>query len=201
MPVLGITGGVGTGKSTFTRIFAGITGSNRFDADACARRLTDMEPGVRGEIGAAFGSHIFAADGSPDRALLRRLILTDADARRTLENILHPRIRRSWLEQSMPYRTGTRLFLVEIPLLFETGAEREMDRVVVVAADRRSQMQRLTSLRGLSVGEAEKLCSIQMSLTEKTQKADHVIWNDGSLESLEAQAALLARTLAEPIQN
>ena len=130
MPTIGITGGIGSGKSTFTQIFAAALGVEAFDADVCARRLLAEDAGVAAEVRVAFGDGVFGADGRPERPALRALVFADDPApRRALEAILHPRVRDAWRGWLSEQRTPA---LVEIPLLYETGAEVYFDQVVVV---------------------------------------------------------------------
>ena len=200
MPTIGITGGIGSGKSTFTQIFAAVLGAETFDADVCARRLLAEDAGVATEVRAAFGEKVFGADGRPERAALRAVVFADDPApRRTLEAILHPRVRdawRGWLtgcSQAAPQAPAA----VEIPLLYETGAEVYFDQVIVVGCSLSTQVARLTGRRGLPEAVARRIIASQWALPEKIRRCDHLIWNDGSEEGLRAQAERCARYFQE----
>ena len=200
MPAIGITGGIGSGKSTCTQILAATLGAQTFDADVCARRLLAEDEGVAAEVRTAFGTGVFGADGRPQRAALRALVFNaDPGPRRTLEAILHPRVReawRGWLEERAQTDPAAPV-LVEIPLLYETGAEVYFRQVVVVGCSLETQVTRLTGRRGLPETVARRIIASQWELSEKIRRCDHLIWNDGSEDGLRAQAARCARYFQE----
>ncbi len=200
MLTIGITGGIASGKSTFTQIFAATLGVPVFDADVCARRLLAEDAAVAAEVHAAFGAGVFGPDGRPERAALRAVVF-DADPapRRTLEAILHPRVReawRGWLEERLQASPNAPA-CVEIPLLYETGAEVYFDHIIVVGCGLATQLARLTGQRGLPEAVARRIIDSQWALPDKIRRADHLIWNDGSEEGLRAQAARCARYFQE----
>jgi len=144
----------------------------------------------------AFGDEVLAADGTLDRDRLRAVILSDEDARKKLEEILHPLIweqRDRWLEARR--NEGQDLVVSEIPLLFETGREDNFDVVVLIDASESERTQRLIQTRGLSAKEAERLIRIQIEASVKRLKADHVLSNIGTLEELNSAAAELLKEL------
>lgn len=191
--VIGITGGISTGKSTFSRLLHDRTGAALFDADQAARRLTDDDPEVRRLLWEKFGDEIFSADGVLNRAALRAIVFADSEKKRALEQILHPRIRRQWSTAAEESRKSGQLFLADIPLLYETEGESLCDRVVVVACSPTIQQQRLMARAHLSASAALAMIESQMPLPQKISRADHLIWNNGPLSVLEAQAEILAR--------
>ncbi len=191
MSVIGITGGIATGKSSFSNTLRPLLpAATFFDADQAARELTDHDAEVQALIREIFGRAIYSAEGDLNRAALRAIVFADPEKKRALEQILHPRIRRQWSAESR--RDSTELFLADIPLLYETGGEALCDCVVVVACSRATQLQRLMSRSSLTQAAAEKMISAQMSLAEKIARADHVIWNNDGREILTAQAETLA---------
>ncbi len=200
MPAIAITGGIASGKSTFTTLLlAGLPGAEVFDTDACSRRLLAEDPTVAAEVRTAFGPAVFdAMGGGIDRAALRgRVFAADGDPgpRRALEAILHPRVRaawRGWLDQRLQTTPGA-LMLVEIPLLYETGAEALFDHAIVVGCSQETQRGRLVARRGLTEATARRIIASQWDLSEKIRRCDHLIWNQGSEDGLRAQAALCAR--------
>ena len=194
--VIGITGGISTGKSTFSRLLYQLTGARFFDADRTARQLTDEDPEVRQLLREEFGEAIFSANGDLNRGALRAIVFADSEKKRALEQILHPRIRQQWSTLAEESRQSGRLFLADIPLLYETQGELLCDRVVVVACAREIQQQRLISRAQLSPSAAFAMIDSQMPLAKKISRADHVVWNNGPLSVLEAQAEILARFLA-----
>ncbi|PYJ08860.1 MAG: dephospho-CoA kinase, partial [Verrucomicrobia bacterium] len=117
----------------------------------------------------------------------------DAEKKRALEQILHPRIRRQWSLEAEGRRNSTDLFLADIPLLYETGGETLCDSVVVVACSPSLQLDRLVARTQLDPAAAEQMIRAQMPLTEKMSRANHVVWNNGDRAVLAAQAGLLAK--------
>ena len=192
MPVIGITGGIATGKSALLgELRALLPGAATFDADIAAREVVN-DPEARALIADAFGADIYSADGSLNRARLRTIVFADPEKKQALEQILHPRIRRQWTVQAESRRESTEFFLADIPLLYETGGETRCDRVVVVACSANVQLQRLMKRSALSQAAAEQMIAAQMPLTDKIARAHHVVWNNGPQAVLSAQAATLA---------
>jgi dephospho-CoA kinase len=194
---IGITGGVATGKSTVAhRLFELLRLSapvDLFSSDFEARRLTDSDFVVQEEIKAAFGVQVFDLEGNLARDRLRELVFHDAAARKTLEAILHPRIREAWISRTR----GDRLLLAEIPLLYETGAEPYFDRIIVTACSRASQVERMVVERRLLKELAEQILQAQMDLEEKIRRADWVVWNDCSPQITAQQVNLISQEVIE----
>lgn len=198
MAVIGVTGGIGSGKSTFSKMLADHLGALLFDADSAARELLESDPAVREKITTELFAEAYTPDGKPDRATIRRLVFHDPAAKARLESILHPRIREHWTQLAAECRQNTTPLVVEIPLLFETGAERFFDRIVTVACSHETQLARTTA-RGLPREEAESIIRSQLQLEQKTSRAHFVVWNDGSHANLENQASELAKILQKPL--
>ena len=198
MAVIGVTGGIGSGKSTFSKMLADHLSARLFDADSAARELLESDPAVRQEITSEIFAEAYTPDGKPDRAAIRRLVFQDPAAKARLESILHPRIRERWTQLAAECRQNATPLVVEIPLLFETGAERFFDRIATVACSHETQLAR-TAARGLPRDEAESIIRSQLPLERKTSLAHFVVWNDGSLTNLENQASELAKILRKPL--
>jgi len=202
MRTIGITGGIATGKTSFCECLRQLVPAARFfNADQAARDLTAHDAEVREEIAREFGREIYLASGDLNREAMRSIVFADAEKKRALEQILHPRIRRQWSDESQ--RHASDLFFADIPLLYETSGESLCDRVVVVACSRDVQLERL---RRRSMGfqpmsdhrrdadatsEARRMIEAQMPLEEKIRRADHVVWNNGGRDVLAEQARLL----------
>jgi dephospho-CoA kinase len=197
MPGIGITGGIATGKSTVARQLLAALGksvpADLFDADFEGRRLTDTDLVVQKKIKSAFGVQVFDSEGNLARDRLRELVFHDAAARKTLESILHPRIREAWIGRTR----GERLLLADIPLLYETGAEPFFDRIIVTACSRASQIHRLVHGRNLSESIARQMIQVQMPLEEKIKRADYVVWTDCPPEITEEQVRRIGREIVE----
>lgn len=192
MPVIGITGGISTGKTTFCDCLREILPTATFfNADQAARDLAANDPEVKELIALEFGGEIYSAKGDLNRGRIRSIVFADAGKKRALEQILHPRIRRQWSLEAEGHRNSTELFFADIPLLYETGGETLCDRVVVVACSPGVQLERLMARTGISKDEAQQMIDAQMPLTEKISRAEHVVWNNGGRDGLKAQAQLL----------
>jgi dephospho-CoA kinase len=192
MPVIGITGGISTGKTSFCECLRELAPeATFFDADRAARDLADRDPEVKGLIEGEFGASAYSPSGGLNREAIRTIVFADAEKKRALEQILHPRIRRQWSLEAEGCRNSTRLFFADIPLLYETGGETLCDRVAVVACSPGVQRERLVARTGLERATAEQMILSQMPLTEKISRADHVVWNNGGREVLAEQARLL----------
>lgn len=191
--VVAITGGIASGKSIVTKQLAIGLGATVFDSDLEARRLVDEDSGVRRELVAAFGPGVISAGGQVDRPALRRLVFDNDSRRKDLEAILHPRIRAAWrdrLEEQLQSGANAPLVL-DIPLLYETGAEVLLDRVVVVGCRFETQLRRLTEIRRLDETVARKIIASQLPLADKISRCQHLIWNDSTTFALDAQVQLL----------
>jgi len=193
MPAIGITGGISTGKTTFCECLREILPkATFFDADQAAHDLAGNDPEVKEMIRREFGPEIFSANGDLNRAEMRSIVFADAEKKRALEQILHPRIRRQWATEADRSRKSGEFFLADIPLLYETKGETLCDCVVVVACAEPIQLQRLMARACLSSSSALEMIHSQMPLNEKIARADHLAWNNGPEPALEVQAKLLA---------
>ena len=191
MPAIGITGGISTGKSTFCDCLREIIPAAKFfDADLEARSLAEL-PEVKQEILGQFGREVFSPEGDLNRAKLRAMVFNNAAKRRSLEQVLHPRIRRHWMAQAKQHRNSPDFFFADIPLLYETGGETLCERVVVVACSYKVQLGRLVKRISMKGSDAEQMINSQMPLEEKIKRADHVVWNNGDRATLMEQAKSL----------
>jgi dephospho-CoA kinase len=191
MKVLGLTGGVGMGKSTAAKLLEA-WGVAVVDTDLLARQVVEPRQPALDEIKELFGPGTVSSDGTLRREELARLVFADADARKKLERIVHPRIRERWLDQIDLWRKANRsLAAVVIPLLFETKAESEFDAVLCVACSEETQFERLSS-RGWTRAQIEQRVRAQWPVTRKMNLADHVVWTEGELD---AHAEQLKRIL------
>lgn len=194
---IGLTGNVGSGKSTVAGLWRA-SGIPVVSADDLSRQA--VLPGTAGlaAVRAAFGDGVIAADGTLDRARMRGVVFGDASARERLERILHPIIaaeRARWVEERR--RAGERLVVSEVPLLFEKGLETDYDVVVVVDAPESVRRARLVEQRGMDAAEADRIMSAQMDSARKRAAADYVIDNSGTAAELEREAARVLGSLRE----
>lgn len=190
---IGVTGSVAAGKSTVTQGLATLLGCGWFSSDQEVHRLLADDPGVASELERAFGPEILDSNQKVDRAVLRELVFKDKERRTLLEQILHPKVRAAWKQELKKNRSR----LVEIPLLFETRAERSFTTVIVVGCSWNVSLQRITEGRRVPRTTAESILRAQMPLQEKMSRADLVIWNDGSNALLQSQLDLAAQIIIE----
>jgi dephospho-CoA kinase len=189
MFAVGLTGGVGSGKSTVADLFADLD-VPVIDTDAIAHQLTAPGGAALEAIHAVFGDAVMQADGTLDRTALRRRIFADATARRQLEAILHPRIRQQ-VEQTLAALAAPYVVIV-IPLLVETGGYADvLDRVLVVDCPEGVQIARVMARSGLARDEVNAILVAQASRAERLAAADDVIVNTASPEALHSQVATL----------
>lgn len=181
MKLLGITGGVGMGKSTAQSILVS-KGVRVVDTDELARLLVAPGQPALAEIKARFGTQFLHEDGSLRRELLAGVVFGDANARSRLESILHPRIRARWLAEVERWRSeGALVGAVVIPLLFETNASPSFDLTVCVACSAGTQMRRLKE-RGWTDSQIQQRIAAQWPIEKKLDASDCVVWTEGSPE-------------------
>ena len=189
--IVGLTGGIGSGKSAVADIFAGL-GITVVDTDAVAHELTGAKGAAMPAIAAAFGADVLLPTGALDRAAMRRLVFGDPAVRLRLEGILHPLIRRESLARCQaavsPY------VVLAVPLLVESGVYRQIvRRVLVVDCAEAVQVERVMARSGLAADEVRRIMSTQVSRAERLAAADDVIDNDGDLAALAPQVEALHR--------
>ncbi len=186
---VGLTGGIGSGKSAAASLFAQL-GAAVVDTDEISRALTAPSGAAITAIREQFGPGFVAADGGLDRARMRSLAFSDPDARAKLEAILHPLIReraRAAIDSARaPYA------IVVVPLLFETGAYLDLvRRTLVVDCDETEQVRRVVARSGIAADEVRRIMAAQLPRAERLKRADDVLDNSGGLETLRAPVARL----------
>lgn len=185
MLLVGLTGNIGSGKSTVAQMFSE-HGATIIDADVLARRAVEMGTAAYDNIVARWGSDVLAPDGHLDRAALRRIVFTDHEQLEELNQIVHPeveRLRTKLVEQAR--LRNDHIVVCDIPLLFERHMTDRFDRIILVDAHRAVRLERLVGDRGLSETEAMDMIAAQMPAELKRARADFVIDNDGTLTQLE----------------
>ena len=192
--LLALTGGIATGKSTFSRMLSERHAFTLFDADACVHDLLRQDSAVIEAIQDAFGFQVASLASGVDRGALRQIVFSDPRARLKLESILHPRVHAVWQQLRSECLSQNRDFLADIPLLFETGGDEFFEARVVVSSSDAVQRDRMAS-RGLDPATIKAMLASQLPLSEKIARATAVVWNDGSLEALSRQATLLLEKL------
>jgi len=195
--LLGITGGIGSGKSSVSRLLASYCHAPVVDVDQCCRHLLEFQqPGwlaLRSSLGSAF----FLPGGEVDRVSLRERLFSDTDIRRQVDAVLHPLAREAMLREVASYRRP--LILVEIPLLYEAGWQADVDAVLVVYARRGAQCCRIMQRDGVSRRKATLAIAAQMDLGEKARRSDFVIDNSGTWAVTRELVVALGKRLCERI--
>ena len=197
MKLVGLTGGIASGKTTVAKILEGL-GAAIVNADVLSHEVVEPGRDAWKEIVATFGTDVLQPDQTLDRQKLRTLIFNNPEARRKLEAIIHPRV-RALAEQRIREHTaaGFAVIVYEVPLLFEGNIHEWLRPVILVACDVDVQRQRLEQRDRLDAATAQKHIDAQMSLEEKRRLADYVIENNRTLDDLERQVSeVLGKILA-----
>ncbi len=189
---VGITGSMGCGKSTVARLLES-RGYRRVDSDAIVRDRVFPDPRVREALRERWGAAVFGPGGEVDRGAVAERVFNDDEARRWLEELIHPRVFAAW-EEAFAAGPADR-WAVEVPLLFERGLEKGFDFTVCVALSSDQQLARLEE-RGIPRALAGRRISKQLPLAQKIDRSDFVLWNDGAPAFLEAQVDRLVWALA-----
>lgn len=189
---IGLTGGIGSGKSTVASLFKEL-GAAIIDSDVISHRLTLPGGSAIAAISAEFGAEYIDASGAMDRPRMRQRVFSDPAAKRRLERILHPLIRTQMLAETTIHSTGTAPYLMlVVPLLFEADAYRELvQRVLVVDCAESTQVERCMQRGGLLEAEVSAIMAQQLPRAERLRRADDILHNDGDLDSLRTQVQTL----------
>jgi len=182
-----LTGGIASGKSYVRARFEAL-GVPTIDSDVLAREA--VAPGTAGlaAVVKRFGRDVLHADGTLDRGKLATIVFADSDARRALEALVHPEVRRAtdeWFAALAADRCS--YAIADIPLLYEVGRERDFDAVIVVACDPDTQAQRVMKRDGVSETDARQRIVAQLPIAQKIRSADYVIWTEGAFEDTDRQ--------------
>jgi dephospho-CoA kinase len=190
VPRIALTGGIASGKTSVARLFVAL-GARLIDTDQIARDIVAPPSSVLGQIAARFGPDVLTPGGTLDRARLRKIVFTDAAARKDLEALTHPAIHAEVARQSAalggPYQ------LVAVPLLVETGTQHDYDRVLLVDVTPEAQLKRLMLRDGIDAVAARRMVAAQADPEARRVIADDVIGNDGDITQLAAQVEALHR--------
>ena len=188
MYIVGLTGGIGSGKSAVAERFRAL-GIRVVDADQAARAVVELGTPALAAIAQHFGARVIQADGALDRAALRALVFDNPEQRRWLEALLHPRI-GEWLRNKLVQAPGPYAIL-ESPLLFEGTQHRMVQRTLVVDVPETVQVERASARDGNSPEQIRAIMAAQMSRADRRARADDCIDNSGPPQALDAQVAML----------
>ena len=190
MQIVGITGGVASGKSLVLHQFMKL-GAYAIDCDVLSREVVIPCSKAWWEIVRFFGNGIVKKDLEIDRRKLRDIVFSDSEKITVLEKIIHPEVKRKCIERLEAIKKielePNTIVVIDVPLLIETGIQEEFDKIIVVYASEETQLKRVTERDGITRDEAKKLIELQMPLGEKLRFADFVINNEGTREETENQ--------------
>ncbi|OEY65178.1 dephospho-CoA kinase [Marinobacter sp. X15-166B] len=192
MAIVGLTGGIGSGKSTVAGMFGNL-GVHWVDADVVAREVVAPGTAALTAIAGHFGADILTADGALDRAALRGIVFNAPDERRWLEQLLHPLIREELLRQLQPRDYPLPYTLLVTPLLLETDQHELVDRVVVVDVPEATQIARTMARDANDRAQVERIMAAQLPREARRARADHIIDNDRPLADVAEQILRLHR--------
>ena len=191
MLIVGLTGNIAAGKSAVAAQLVAL-GAHLIDADLLAREAVAPGSPALAAITARWGPEMLNANGTLDRAALRRIVFADPAERAALDAIVHPEVaRRRATAVAVAEASGAQIVICDIPLLFEAGLEDTVDSVVLVEAPVAVRRERLVRDRGLSPAEADAMIAAQMPSDQKRARADHVLVNASTREALTAQIETL----------
>ncbi len=196
MKLVGLTGGIASGKSTVSALFRA-RGAAVVDADEIAREVVSPGRPALAQIAARFPG-VLLPDGTLDRAKLGERVFADPHERRVLNELIHPRIQQAFLERTEALRArGEKVALYDAPLLIENNLQAAMEAVIVVSAPAALQRARLMQRNGLTEAQADARIASQLPLEEKLKHATWVIENHGSLSDLEAQVDAVWKSILQ----
>jgi dephospho-CoA kinase len=195
--IVAVTGGLGTGKSTVSKILAATLKTELIDTDQLCRR--QMIPGADGfkEFSRVFGKSFIQDDGTIDRLLLRKAVFDDETLREKLENILHPIVHRQVTARGKVSSGRGEILVVEVPLLYEVGWQDRFDVCVVVYVPEKHIVQRVMARDGLPAEQIKQILAAQMSIQKKLDKAHFIVDNSDTFVSTVQQIAWLSKKLSE----
>jgi dephospho-CoA kinase len=195
MRLVGLTGGIASGKSTFAAALREL-GAPVLDADALARQAVRRGTPALAELVGAFGPEVLGADGELDRRRMATRVFSDPSARARLEAVVHPAVRRAVAEETARLAAaGQDLAFSDVPLLYETGLDAGLECVVVVYAPPEVQRARLASRDGIGPEEADARLAAQIPIDEKARRADVLVMNDGDVAALRDKARAVLSAL------
>lgn len=181
--ILGLTGGIGSGKSTVSKIFLSM-GIKVFDADLIAKDILETEQ-VKEEIKEKLGKEfINLKSNSVDKELLKKEVFNNSKNLNILNGIIHPRVVDIYIKKYLEFKDKKEIVIFDVPLLFEVNLERYCDKVIVVDIDLKVQIERIKNRDNIDVTLINKIIAAQMSREERNRKADILIENNGNLEEL-----------------
>ncbi len=198
MKIIGITGGVATGKTTVAKFLSLLLGAEIIDADEIVHELLNPRTEVWQKVVQFFGKDILKTDSSIDRRKLGKSVFSDTSKRKRLESIIHPAVKKVIEEKIKQFKkNGKKWVVIDIPLLFEAKMEHIVDRIIVVIRSEGAQLDALQKENGLSLKEARERIRSQLPLSEKVKRAHFVVDNNDTLQNTEKQVREICNYLED----
>ncbi len=195
MKIIGLTGGIATGKSIVAGFFRQ-SGLPVIDADQISRKVVEPGSSTLEQIVDKFGKEVLLKDGALNRALVRRIVFDSPEKLKQLNEIIHPVvIAEAQMRLNKLKASGEQLVILEVPLLFETGYQTRVNQTILVYATQIQQIQRITKRDGCGEEQAKKIISAQMPIEEKKKLANYIIDNSGSIEETKRQVKELVEKI------
>jgi dephospho-CoA kinase len=197
MTTLGVTGGIGSGKTAACRVFEAL-GAEVFYADDEAKRLMVEHEGLRADIAEAFGAESYGPDGELNRAYLAEQVFADPQQVERIDALVHPRVFEAFAQRKVEAEAaGAELLVHEAALIFEAGRAEHLDAVAVVDAPESERIHRVIERDGASEAEVRARMAHQLDATDKRRRADYVIANDGTEDELHAEVERVYRAVLD----
>ncbi len=194
---IAVTGGMGSGKSTVSRILANYLDADLINSDELCREQLSQGTEAMAQLEQLFGNRFISADGSLDRIALRQSVFNDQSVKESLESILHPIVRKQVMDLCESQSIAHKSIVVEVPLLFEVGWQNDFDCSVVVRVNEQISVVRVVARDRSSEVDVKRVIGTQMPIGEKVSLADYTIDNSGTLASTMQQIGWLSRQLVD----
>lgn len=190
--IIGLTGGIASGKSTVSKIFREL-GAEIIDADIKAKEISEREDVIK-EIGNIFGKEVINSEGKIDRLKIKEIVFNNKEKLKKLNDLIHPKVMEEF--KKIKENTGKNdIIIFDVPLLFESGMDKMCDKIILVFTDKKIQIKRMLERDGITEELAEKIINSQMSLEEKLNKSQIHLENNGTLEDLREKSETIYREL------
>lgn len=190
--IIGLTGGIASGKSTVSKIFREL-GAKIVDADIKAKEISEREDVVK-EIGNIFGKEVINIEGKIDRSKIKEIVFNNKEKLKKLNDLIHPKVMEEF--KKIKENAGKNdIIIFDVPLLFESGMDKMCDKIILVFTDKDIQIKRMLERDGITEELAEKIINSQMSLEEKLNKSQIHLENNGTLEDLREKSETIYREL------
>lgn len=190
--IIGLTGGIASGKSTVSKIFREL-GAKIVDADIKAKEISEREDIVK-EIGNIFGKEVINSERKIDRLKIKEIVFNNKEKLKKLNDLIHPKVMEEF--KKIKENTGKNdIIIFDVPLLFESGMDKMCDKIILVFTDKDIQIKRMLERDGITEELAEKIINSQMSLEEKLNKSQIHLENNGTLEDLREKSETIYREL------